>query len=245
MLGLGSSLITPGSVSEVIPSEISGLQIWYKNATGVTAAQWDDSSGNGRHAVQGDTDLQGTVSDGGIDFNDAVPQDFYNITESSGYVNLGSTNAFTLACVMKRENAAADDITLLGGDAHNNVIMFLDEEVVRYRNAGTGGANVESTFATDTWEVNDKMLFTMVKDTSGNLEFYKNGTQVSPSFNANHPNTGEGFDARFLGTRTDGTHDTNDEQFDGIIYEFALYNTELTGNDLLNLNKYLTSKFSL
>ena len=64
MLGLGSSLITPGGVSEVIPSEISGLQIWYKNATGVTAAQWDDSSGNGRHAVQGDTDLQGTVSDG-------------------------------------------------------------------------------------------------------------------------------------------------------------------------------------
>tara|TARA_R100000234_G_C4945654_1_gene154997 strand:+ start:34 stop:780 length:747 start_codon:yes stop_codon:yes gene_type:complete len=248
MLGLGNSIIGGAALSEVLPSDISGLQIWYKNATGLTGdpvSQWSDSSGNGRHAVQGDSDLQGSVSDGGIDFSDAVPQDFYTITESSGYVDMGGTNAFTLAVVMKRENAAADDITLVGGTSHNNVIMFLSEEVVRYRNAGSGGANVEATFATDTWEVNDKLLFTMVKDTSGNLEFYKNGAQVTPSFNSNHPNTGLGLDARFLGTRTDGTHDSNDFQFDGIIYEFALYNTELTGDDLSNLNNHLTSKFSL
>ena len=249
MLGLGNSItsITSGALlgGEVLPSDISGLQIWYKNATGVTAAQWDDSSGNGRHAVQSTSNLQGTVTDGGIDFSDAVPQDFYTITESSGYVDMGGTNAFTLAVVMKRESAAADDMTLIGGTSHNNVIMFLSEEVVRYRNSGSGGANVEATFGTDTWEVDDKMLFTMVKDTSGNLEFYKNGAQVTPSFNANHPNTGEGLDARFLGTRTDGTHDSNDFQWDGVIYEFVLYNTELTGDDLSNLNNNLTSKFSL
>tara|TARA_A100000172_G_scaffold73465_1_gene55046 strand:- start:349 stop:1083 length:735 start_codon:yes stop_codon:yes gene_type:complete len=244
MLGLGNSITGGAALGEVLPSDISGLQIWYKNATGVTAAQWDDSSGNGRHAVQSTSNLQGTVTDGGIDFSDAVPQDFYNITESSGYVNMGGTNAFTLACVMKRECAAGDDVTLLGGSNANDHIMFLSEETVRYRIGGTAGTEAQN-FATDTWEVNTKMLFTIVKDTSGNLTFYKNAASVSPSAITNHPNTNTGFDAIFLGTRTDGTHDSNDFQFDGIIYEFALYNTELTGDDLSNLNNHLTSKFSL
>ena len=44
MLGLGNSITGGAALSEVLPSDISGLQIWYKNATGVTAAKWDDSS---------------------------------------------------------------------------------------------------------------------------------------------------------------------------------------------------------
>jgi len=248
MLGLGNSIIS-GAALETTPADISGLQIWYKNATGLTGdpvSQWNDSSGNGRHAVQSTSNLQGSLSGGGIDFSDSVPQDFYNITESTGYVDMGGSNAFTLSVVMTRQCAAADDITVLGGANGNAHIMFLSEEYVRFRTTGTGGDATESqSFPTDTWAVNEKMVFTMTKDTSGDFLFWKNGVSVSPGNTTNESNTGPEFDAIYLGTKSDGTHDSNDAQFDGIMFEFVLYNTQLTGGDLSALNSYLTGKFSL
>ena len=50
---------------------------WHLNeATGATVL---DSSGNGRHAVQGTGTQQASVSGGGLDFSSADPEDFYQI----------------------------------------------------------------------------------------------------------------------------------------------------------------------
>ena len=245
MLGLGSSLITPGGVSEIIPSEISGLQIWYKNNTDVAVGQWNDSSGNGRHAVQGTGDQQASVSNGGLHFDVTDPEDFYNVTESTGYVDFSGSNDFTIAAVVKRDaGTAADDHALLGGSGNNAYITFFSEEVVAYR--ASGALASQFTFSSNTWEEDTQFLITIQKDTSGNFTFYKNGVAVSPSSSTNVPNTASTFDVRFLACRDDGTANSGgDFQFDGIIYEIAVYDTKLTGGDITALNNYLTSKFSL
>ena len=239
MLGLGNS-ITGGALSEVVPSDISGLALWYKNNTGVAVGQWDDSSGNSRHAVQGTADDQAAVSGGGLDFSGADPEDHYDIAESTGYINPGGTNAFTLAFVAKRDGDT-DDNAILGGDNLAKYIAFLSEENITYRSVDTS----TFVFATNTWVKDAQFLCTITKDTSGNFLFFKNGVSISPSISGTHPNTDTTFSAvRLLGARWDGD-ETNSFTWDGIIYEVVMYDTQLTGDDLTNLNTYLTSKFGL
>ena len=69
MLGLGVSLSTSGGVSSLLPSDISGLDVWFKVNTGIVGNaggasddgdmsdgedinSWADQSGNSRHASQ-------------------------------------------------------------------------------------------------------------------------------------------------------------------------------------------------
>tara|TARA_R110000744_G_scaffold190921_2_gene310137 strand:- start:3184 stop:3909 length:726 start_codon:yes stop_codon:yes gene_type:complete len=241
MLGLGSS-ISKGGSSETTPSDISGLQIWYKNDTGVVAAQWDDSSGNGRHAVQATTNEQASVSGGGLSFDSANPEDFYDVTESGGYVDLGAANPFTLSVVFKRDDAA-DNNTIFAGVAQNQYIAFLNEEYLTMRTTGTNEATASAVFPTDTWVEDVQMLVTITKDTSGNLLYFKNGVAITPD-SGTLVNAGEIFVAKYFGSQHDGSVEA-DKHWDGIIYEVALYNTQLTGNNLTDLNQYLTSKFEL
>ena len=110
MLGLGSSLSTAGAVSGKLPNEISGLQIWLKNDTGITSdggspdlvSQWDDQSGGSRHIQQTTDADKATKVDGGIDLSGAHPEDHYEFAVGDGRVDVGGSNAFTMAVVMRR-----------------------------------------------------------------------------------------------------------------------------------------------
>ena len=236
-----SNILTTSAVSEITPADISGLAIWYKNDTGVAVGQWDDSSGNGRHAVQADADEQAAVSGGGLNFDGADPEDHYAVTESTGYVNPGGTNAFTIALVARRDDAA-DDNGIIGGSQNDEYLAFLSEENITFRSNNTSSF----TFATDTWVEDAQWLCTITKDTSGNFLFWKNGVSVTPSSTSGTiPNTTTDFNAvKLLGGRPPGTS-TGSFTWDGIIYEFVMYDTQLTGSDLASLNSYLTSKFGL
>jgi len=240
MLGLGTSLSAAGAVSEVLPSDISGLALWYQNNVGVAVGQWDDSSGNSRHAVQGTASEQAAVSGGGLDFDGADPEDHYDIAESTGYINPGGTNAFTIAFVVKRDGDE-DDNSIIGGPNNAAYLAFLSEENITYRSSDVSGF----TFATNTWAKDTQFLCTVTKDTSGNFAFYKNGVSVSPTASSGVPNTNANFSSvKLLGARSPGTS-TGSFTWDGIIYEVVMYDTELSGDDLTNLNTYLTSKFGL
>ena len=244
MLGLGNSLIG-GAALETTPADISGLQIWLKNATGVAVGQWDDQSGFGRHAVNTDADEQAAVSDGGLDFSGADPEDHYIFTEdTTSHLDIGGSNAFTIAAVITREGGAADRNAIIGGDGNASHVTIWSEEQININTTGTGGATSTFSFSTDTWVVNTEFLITITKDTSGNFKFYKNGTEVSPSSTTNPTNTGATFVVKFLGARNPGTTGGS-YTFDGKIKEFAVYNAQLTGGNLTSLNSYLTGKFGL
>ena len=238
MLGLGSSLSTAGAVSEVLPSDISNLGIWLQNDTGVATGQWDDSSGNGRHAVQGTGTQQASVSGGGLDFSSADPEDFYQFTtDTSALIEIKHPNAFTLAVVLKREGGASDANVLVSTSGSNNFIGILNENNITIHGSG-------ANFTGEPWTNNEQLLLTITKDTSGNLLFFKNGVAESITSGATPATATSEFLLDYFGCTRIGTA-SNDKHFDGIIYEFVVYTSALTGSDLTNLNNYLTGKFSL
>ena len=238
MLGLGNSITGGAAVSEVLPSDISNLGIWLQNDTGVATGQWDDSSGNGRHAVQGTGTQQASVSGGGLDFSSADPEDFYQITTgTSALVNVKHPNAFTLAVVLKREGGAGDANVIFASSASNNFIGILSETNITVHGSG-------ANFGAGTWANNEQLLLTMTKDTSGNLLFYKNGVAESITSGATTATATTDLLLDYFGCTRIGTA-SNDKHFDGIIYEVVVYTSALTGSDLTNLNSYLTGKFGL
>ena len=239
MLGLSNGLLLGGVVTaEVLPSDISNLGMWLKNNDGVAAGQWDDSSGNARHAVQGTGTQQASVSGGGLDFSSADPEDFYQITtDTSALINVKHPNAFTLAVVFKREGGASDNNVLFATTSSNNFIGILSEN-----NATTHTAS--SSFTGEPWANNEQLLLTITKDTSGNLLFYKNGVAEAITSGATTATGTSDMLLDYFGCTRDGTN-ANDKHFDGVIYELALYNTQLTGSDLYSLNSYLIEKFGL
>ena len=239
MLGLSNSLL--GGIvtaAEVLPSDISNLAIWLKNDTGVATGQWDDSSGNGRHAVQDTGTQQASVSGGGLDFSSADPEDFYQITtDTSAIINVKHPNAFTLAVVFKREGGADDNNVLFATTSSNNFIGILSENNATVHTAG-------ATFTGEPWANNEKLLFTMTKDTSGNLLFYKYGVAEAITSGSTTATATSDLLLDYLGATRNGTN-ANDKHFDGIMYEVVVYTSALTGDDLRNLNSYLTGKFGL
>ena len=72
MIGTGSGINKGGYVEFDLKdatdsSAALNLSLWFKNDTAVTAAKWEDSSGNSNHATQSSEANQATVSGGGLD----------------------------------------------------------------------------------------------------------------------------------------------------------------------------------
>ena len=251
MLGLGNSLSTGGAVSEVLPSDISNLAIWLKNDTGITSSgdpatvsQWDDSSGNSRHAVQDTSTEEALLASGGLDLSSVDPEDFYVFSEdTTAHLECGGSNAFTLSAVARREGTDGDDNAIIGGDGNSQYIAFKSEEQIVISSSGTGALASTFNFATNTWEINKEFVITITKDTSGGFIFLKDGSVITPSSTTNPTNTGADNVVKYLGNRHPGTT-TGSMTFEGKIKELVIYSSQLTGGDLTNLNNYLTTKFA-
>ena len=265
MLGLGNSTTGGAVLSDELtqPSDIANLAIWYKNATGVTSdggspdlvSQWDDSSGNGRHAVQGTDTAKpivstGTGLTGGVEFIDAGAtgaRDFMSVTESSAYLEIEHPNAFTFVAVIRREGAVDEVHALLGGDHSNNKFQIETEEKLVFKSVGTNGGESTFVFPTDTWEKDKLISIVVTKSTSGVFKFYKNGGSAmlgNESGSSNLTNVGERWKINYLGANYIGTA-TNDEHFDGKMLEVMVYSSELTDENISDINAYIASKFTL
>ena len=93
MLGLGSSLIRGSFTEAFTPLTIGGLSLWLQNGVGVDVGQWDDSSGNDNHIVQGTVDTQAAVVDGGLDF-EGTEGDFYSLSSDIAIAEQGNFSIF-------------------------------------------------------------------------------------------------------------------------------------------------------
>ena len=112
MLGLGNS-ITSGYIPFTLTS-VSSLALWLQNGVGVSASQWNDSSGNNNHAIQGTGGNQATVSDGGLDFEE-TETDHYDFTN----IAIADEGGFCIAWVQQSESAS---INTLLSDTNNEMI---------------------------------------------------------------------------------------------------------------------------
>ena len=244
MLGLGTSLSTGGVLSNPeSPEEIGGLEIWLKNGVGLTGdpvESWNDSSGNARHAAQDTSGERGAEASGGIDFSSASVEDFYVFTEdTTAHLDIGGSNAFTFAAVVRREGTDGDDNAIIGGDGNSQFIAVKSEEQIEIKSSD--GSSVFN-FATNTWEIEKEFVITITKNTSGAFVFMKDGTVITPTSTTNPTNTGANV-VKYLAARHPGTT-IGSMTFEGKIKELVIYSAKLTGGDLEGLNDYLTTKFA-
>ena len=225
MLGLGNS-ITSGAVYDDfswLPTDVSGLVLWHKNNTSVDAGQWNDSSGNNNHAVQSTTDNQASVSEGGLHF-DGV-DDFY---EYSTQLNIGTSEAYTLAIVYHLDDNDVKNV-VFSKDANSTFFEFFDEDTIRINYSGSvvnlnGGTHTAGS---------NRILVVTRAATTGAHRLFENGSDTLVTTGTQ---TGVAIWENF------GIRNDNDRPFNGKIYEVMVWdNVSLSGDDLNNLNKYLTN----
>ena len=232
MLGLGNTIAGGAALSEFLPTEVSDLSIWLKNGEGVAAAQWDDSSGNNNHITQGTGGNQASVVDGGLDF-EGDNDDHYDLTTG---IDLGDNNPFSLFVVLKMESYASQNTILSVASGNDKFIEMQNVDQIRYRQ--TGSTAVLKFNTSGLWALNEKMLVTITKNTSRALTVYKGGGEEAQS-GASTSTAGSGaFTANQFGGRSSGP----DRDFDGIIYEFLLYEKLVSTAELTDIHTYLKNK---
>ena len=235
MLGLGSSLALGGAVSEFLPTSISDLSIWLKNAENVSGASWRDASGNNNHIAQSSSGNQASESGGGLDF-EGDNDDHYDLTEA---IDMGDSLPWAIFVVLTMESFdSANTIASKNDDPY----MFFDiqnTDQIRYRQTGT--ASVLKFPSTSPFQLSSQMLVTITKDADKNLVVYKNGSVLTQESSANNPANDGDFTFNQFGGRSSGP----DRDMDGIIYEFLIYEKALTAGEVTSVNTYLTDNHGL
>jgi hypothetical protein len=238
-MGLGLGLgVTSGGYISFLPTDISNLALWFQNGVGVTAAKWDDSSGNDNHATQSVEANRADVSGGGLDFEQG-DSDHYDLAST---ITIAENQGFCVAIVMDTETSS------------NNFIFSKDaSDQIQVRDAQTFGIKTNDPSAIVTQIVcptgtfgNQKQLI-LVNRTAGasnRFSVFKDGSEVTiDSDNSSNEAAGEnpnGFDINVLGSKA-GSSDF----FDGIMFEVLFFDKGLSSTEISDLNDYLTSKHGL
>ena len=236
MLGLGNSIIS-GAALGFSPADISNLALWLKNDTGVTAAQWDDSSGNDNHVTQGTGGNQATVSGGGLDF-EKDNTDHYDLDPK---ITISDEHNFIVGFVITPENPGtdtADRMCILGDD--NNEFVDIRSDKIAVNCTGT-----EVLFTGDAALFSNGTKAAVVisrnDGATGTHNFFVNGSTPAGSYNDQTVNKGFEFDEI-------GVRNGSGRPFDGILHELVVYDLGTgthTAAELTALNNYFTSKFGL
>jgi hypothetical protein len=233
MLGLGNSI---GEYRAFQPGDVSNLALWLKNYVDIAVSQWDDQSGNDNHVAQGTSGDQPAVVDGGLDFEQSE-DDHMTLTTR---IDLNADTGFTLGLVMKPESYDSTQNCWLS-DSNSEFFEFQTNGKIRLKTIGTGAATSVLTYTGTPFAAGSKFSLVLTRaalatseDGGGILATYKNNATLTPSSILANSGAGQ-IDT--LGRRDQG----NDRAFDGIIYEVVVYQKELEGSELTNLNEYLAA----
>jgi hypothetical protein len=207
-------------------------QLWLKYNTNLTAAQWDDASGNGRHAAQSTSGNRATVDDNGLLF-DPSTNNHYDFTA----IVVAESEAFFVFMVIDLD--AASNESLLGESA-SVFLTINDNNTIKFKTAaGTDNVNVEGTpFATG-----EKFILGIQRDEGpeGRIHIYKNGVKlhITNAALGQQQNIGAiSFDT--LGTRH------GDQFFGGHMYEVLVYDTaNLSIGETKGIFNYLKTTHSI
>lgn len=168
-----------------VPTFLPGLAAWFRYGVGVSAAQWDDVSGNGRHLKQATGDSQPAVQgDGSLLFDgadDFMKCDAFTLNQPA-----------TVYLLFKQVTWTLNDF-IFGGEATTNGRMFQSATTPDLRmNSGTAGA-INAGLAVNTYGV-----VSLVFSGAASLLQVNNGTAVVA-------NAGTNAMAGFtLGSQADG-----------------------------------------
>ena len=262
MLGLGNSLVTGGASEEWTPSQLgSTLELWYQYNTGQTnlsgtdgnsdnRMQWDDQSGNSRHAQQ-DTDAKKpSITSGYLDFDDASTQDYLTLATGDGALEFGDDDPFTVVVGISQDSLSSGSDRFIGGDGSEFIGLTPSGDRLQVRG---GGALCVPIFddgvvfpaATD-------HVITITRDASMFIRVYKNGNLLTldsstNNYDASNPTKlimGDGAEmtVKRIGA---GVNVSNENTFDGKLYELMICNTVLSDTDRNLATNYVKNKLGI
>ena len=240
MLGIGTGVHHAGSsyipmdLKDATSGTAASLQLWLKNNTDVTAAQWKDSSGNDNHATQATEANQATVSGGGLDFEESQ-SDHYDLAST---ITIAANQGFCLAFVVELETTT--DNALLGKDASDQFVIATGTNFL-FRANDPSDTSTVFVFPSGTFDTS-KALFLLNRSASASnkFTFMKNGStltaDVDTSSNEASGENPNGFDINVIGAKS-GTS----KFFDGKLLELAFWSRALTAQEIIDVNSYLQS----
>mgnify|MGYP003128884973 CR=1 FL=1 len=236
MLGLGGGLTGGAALDSVVtPDSVSDLAFWFKNSTGVEVHRWTDSSGNSNHMNQTDEELQASVDSGGLLFVDDESH-HYDLTTA---VDIGASNPFTMIIVAYLESYDSQNCILGDNNASDIFLEFQQADQMRFRQSST--AAVLKFPSSTPFPTRTKFMVTMTKDSSRNLEVYKNGSVLTQESSTGNPAASGVFGCDQVGGRSSAP----DRDFDGIIYELLLYEKLLSATELSGVHSEIQSRNGL
>lgn len=212
---LANALRLKTNVNPFSLGDITGLKAWYKFKTGITTSSgnvtnWADSSGN----TSEDMDLSnsGTIAynstTGALDFNTT---DKSILVTSSDQLNLG---AFTIFGVVDVVESGASNEAVIGRAGNDEFRLFRGGASANARLRANGvnyDINMSSSLPTG------KFLFTLSRASGGTITIRINGVN-------------KGTVASDVANLFDFTRIGNGAT-DSLVFEVAIYNTELTSTD--------------
>tara|TARA_R100000458_G_C8205505_1_gene194679 strand:+ start:32 stop:853 length:822 start_codon:yes stop_codon:yes gene_type:complete len=273
MLGLGTALSKEVKAGGAFtPMSISNILVWLKYNTGINSTmatdgssktevttdagtmvdddmidQWNDASGNGRHAQgprtsgsgasDGSDDPRWTDSDNSLDFAsqskwmDLVQVDSANIvipaeTDYSVVMHVNFTNVSSRG--------------LFGFNA-NNQLTIKNSKRFLIKIGDSTALNLEEasdTIATGTWYT---LILVRSNGSTGDIDLYVNGGGYSD----------KNWDAAQNGTDTGqatisniGAHADNSNMMNGFYKSFIVYQTALSADDRANIYSYYSDNLS-
>ena len=243
-LGLNNNLVTPNVAAAGAAfslTDISGLQAWYKFDTNITlngsnVSEWGDSSGNGNDLTQTTASKQPAYNSGDVHFDETddrmVMDTELTLTASSG---------FTVLAVISTDSTSTGNQTLFSGSGDGNGKNFFRYDTTLWRFRPSSGSTSQQTI-NHTLTNGEKFLITIIgTDSSGSLNFAvrDNGAAIGNATCA----AASGSDTFKLDRIAD--HNETNQLWDGKISEFAVYNTNLTGADLTNVENDLITRHGL
>ena len=234
-LGLGAS---QSSYISFLPTDISNLALWFQNGVGVTAAKWDDSSGNNNHATQSVEANQADVSGGGLDFEQG-DSDHYDLAST---ITIAENQGFCVAIVMDTETSSNNFIF---SKESTDQIQIESNSTFTIKTNDPGNITTKIVAASGTFG-NQKQLILVNRSAGASNRFsvFKDGSAVTiDTDNSSNEAAGEnpnGFDINVLGSKAGA-----EQYFDGIMFEVLFFDKGLSSTEISNLNAYLTSKHGL
>ena len=231
MLGLGIGIPLGSVIVSKSPLSIgSSLALWLQNDTGVAVGQWDDSSGNSNHAIQGTSGNQAVVADGGLNFDGS--NDHYDLNT----ITVANDSAFCLAIVLNQDTVANN--TILSKTA-NEVVSIKDAQTIEFKTNGNGNVTTELVVPNGTFTTTQKLLVVLNRDINGAFSIFQNGNAVTIDVD-NSTNAAEGENQGGFTLDVLGSNAGISNFFDGKILDLAFWNGELSQQDIADVNSYFT-----
>jgi hypothetical protein len=239
--------------SSFAPTDLSGLQAWWKSGVGVTlnsttVSEWDDQSGNGNNLTQGTAANQPTYNSTDASWNGLASISFDGSNDflkahSLAAMFQGTDLPYTIVTAVKR-GAGGTYRFLLGsndsvaGNAQNAVgqrYNSTDEYVIYRRDSANNSAVTEKGTA------NNNAVIIRWQNSGTVAEVYVNGSSVGSG--ANDVGVLSSQDIFSLGAFPTGTT-TAANFYLGDVAEVVVYNRLLTAGEQTQIENYFRTKFA-